>query len=56
MILRQDVPSRGRQKLHPATKTFLALRIAVNRELEELGQFWPCRKSFSQLSPIGRSR
>jgi len=31
--------NRGRQKLHPATKTFLALRIAVNRELEELGQF-----------------
>lgn len=31
--------ARGRQKLHPATKTFLALRIAVNRELEELGQF-----------------
>jgi 16S rRNA (cytosine1402-N4)-methyltransferase len=31
--------SRGRQKLHPATKTFLALRIAVNREMEELGQF-----------------
>ena len=25
---------RGRQKLHPATKTFLALRIAVNREME----------------------
>jgi 16S rRNA (cytosine1402-N4)-methyltransferase len=31
--------ARGRQRLHPATKTFLALRIAVNRELEELGQF-----------------
>lgn len=30
---------RGRQKLHPATKTFLALRIAVNRELEDLEQF-----------------
>jgi 16S rRNA (cytosine1402-N4)-methyltransferase len=30
---------RGRQKLHPATKTFLALRIAVNREEEELEQF-----------------
>jgi len=30
---------RGRQKLHPATKTFLALRIAVNREMEALGQF-----------------
>src|SRR5580692_3800028 len=24
----------GRQRLHPATKTFLALRIAVNREME----------------------
>jgi 16S rRNA (cytosine1402-N4)-methyltransferase len=31
--------ARGRQKLHPATKTFLALRTAVNREEEELGQF-----------------
>ena len=31
--------AKGRQKLHPATKTFLALRIAVNREMEELGQF-----------------
>ena len=30
---------RGRQRLHTATKTFLALRIAVNREVEELGQF-----------------
>jgi 16S rRNA (cytosine1402-N4)-methyltransferase len=30
---------RGRQRLHPATKTFLALRIAVNREEEELEQF-----------------
>ena len=29
----------GRQRLHPATKTFLALRIAVNREMEALGQF-----------------
>jgi len=29
----------GRQRLHPATKTFLVLRIAVNREMEELGQF-----------------
>ncbi|MFZ0465432.1 MAG: 16S rRNA (cytosine(1402)-N(4))-methyltransferase RsmH, partial [Candidatus Acidiferrales bacterium] len=31
--------ARGRQRLHPATKTFLALRTAVNREEEELEQF-----------------
>jgi len=31
--------ARGRQELHPATKTFLALRTAVNREEEELEQF-----------------
>ncbi len=31
--------AKGRQKLHPATRTFLALRIAVNREQEELEQF-----------------
>jgi 16S rRNA (cytosine1402-N4)-methyltransferase len=31
--------ARGRQKLQPATKTFLALRNAVNREEEELEQF-----------------
>lgn len=31
--------AKGRQKLHPATRTFLALRIAVNRESEELEQF-----------------
>jgi 16S rRNA (cytosine1402-N4)-methyltransferase len=28
------VPRTG--KLHPATRTFMALRIAVNREMEEL--------------------
>ena len=42
----------GRQRLHPATKTFLALRIAVNRELEELGQF--LRGLPATLSPGGR--
>ena len=31
--------AKGRRKLHPATRTFLALRIAVNREQEELEQF-----------------
>lgn len=42
----------GRQKLHPATKTFLALRIAVNRELEELEQFLD--RAPATLSPEGR--
>ncbi len=31
------VPRRG--KSHPATRVFLALRMAVNRELESLGEF-----------------
>ena len=44
--------SRGRQKLHPATKTFLALRIAVNRELEALGQF--LIRASATLAPGGR--
>ena len=43
---------RGRQKLHPATKTFLALRIAVNRELEELGQFLD--QAPATMNPRGR--
>ncbi len=43
---------RGRQKLHPATKTFLALRIAVNRELEELEQF--LEQAPATLNPHGR--
>jgi len=43
---------RGRQKLHPATKTFLALRIAVNRELEELEQFLD--QAPATLNPKGR--
>lgn len=43
---------RGRQRLHPATKTFLALRIAVNRELEELTQF--LRRTPATLATAGR--
>src|SRR5947209_4593452 len=33
-VIEEAVPRTGR--LHPATQTFMALRIAVNRELEEL--------------------
>jgi len=44
--------ARGRQRLHPATKTFLALRIAVNRESEALEQF--LSRTPATLSPEGR--
>ena len=34
--VRRAAPHRGRQRLHPATRTFQALRIWVNRELDGL--------------------
>lgn len=41
-----------RKKIHPATKTFQALRIAVNNEIEHLRI--TLRKAFESLSPGGR--
>ena len=41
-----------RQKIHPATRTFQALRIAVNRELESLEQ--TLEKCVNCLRPGGR--
>lgn len=38
-IVRRAVPSRGYQRIDPATRTFQALRIWVNRELEGLDRF-----------------
>jgi len=40
------------RKIHPATKTFQALRIAVNDEIESLKE--GIAKSFERLSPAGR--
>lgn len=38
-IVRRAVPHRGYQRIDPATRTFQALRIWVNRELEGLDRF-----------------
>jgi 16S rRNA (cytosine1402-N4)-methyltransferase len=38
-IVRQVIPYRGRQRIDPATRTFQALRIWVNQELEGLDRF-----------------
>jgi 16S rRNA (cytosine1402-N4)-methyltransferase len=38
-LVRRAVPKRGYQRIDPATRTFQALRIWVNRELEHLDRF-----------------
>lgn len=51
-IVEKVVPVRREQKIHPATKTFQALRIAVNRELEDLDTF--IFDAFDSLEVSGR--
>jgi 16S rRNA (cytosine1402-N4)-methyltransferase len=51
-IVAGAVPRRGRETIHPATRTFQALRIAVNRELEGLEEFLTEILTF--LRPGGR--
>jgi 16S rRNA (cytosine1402-N4)-methyltransferase len=38
-VVRRAVPRRGYQRIDPATRTFQALRIHVNREIERLDAF-----------------
>jgi 16S rRNA (cytosine1402-N4)-methyltransferase len=38
-IVRRAIPRRGYQRIDPATRTFQALRIWINRELEDLDVF-----------------
>jgi len=52
-LILQSVPAFYRkQKIHPATRTFQAVRIAVNQELESLGL--ALEKSRLSLKPSGR--
>jgi 16S rRNA (cytosine1402-N4)-methyltransferase len=44
--------ARSKQKIHPATRVFMALRIAVNQELERLKTFMERASDF--LNPGGR--
>ncbi len=52
-VVTRAIPSRaGLHPIHPATRTFMALRMAVNRELENLQAF--LSKALAVLAPKGR--
>ncbi len=52
-LIRQVVPAKAAfGRIHPATRIFQALRIAVNQELENLSDFIP--QAITALEPQGR--
>ncbi|HKU77392.1 MAG TPA: 16S rRNA (cytosine(1402)-N(4))-methyltransferase RsmH [Pyrinomonadaceae bacterium] len=51
-LVRQAAGGHKRNQIHPATRTFQALRIAVNHELEGLGEF--VESAVDLLTPEGR--
>jgi 16S rRNA (cytosine1402-N4)-methyltransferase len=52
-VVSRAIPHRaGLHQIHPATRTFQALRLAVNRELENLDAF--LGKALAVLAPEGR--
>lgn len=51
-IVRRAVPTRGWQRIDPATRTFQALRIWVNGELDGLDRF--IESAAERLAPEGR--
>lgn len=52
-VVTRAIPSRaGLHQIHPATRTFMALRLAVNGELDNLEQF--LGKVLNVLKPGGR--
>ncbi len=51
-IIKQAIPKKFQKSIHPATKTFQALRIAANDELGNLKKVLP--DAFNLLKPGGR--